>query len=398
MTKKALLMHWIVFGIVGAIALFLVLMATIVRDQPELPGQWSFHFFQQMVMKAEADRFIQEQQVKHAAWQTAPDLAKEGGFVNSPPCGMINDTALWNTKEDWNGCLPSIEENVFSLLTEKLNKQNVNKGYTSFRFSGTTLRGTSSQPGRVQSEHPFYQEYIFPQDFTIDLGYSFDEYDSLQQEAKRLVNTCQFKPNLKSCLEQNKPISWKFMSCAEERYPAFDQRQIPFCVKSSSLVLNENYQFQPVEYHFAVDFTPGQPFAIENIHAQDHPTPSTLIVSFDPSPIPVEKYTVYFIDSSYGRSLLAQPAFDWKTIPFTVVHQKIDFPTLFLKKECPPDFTFLPGGSSYYCLEQGKVTIILYHTDLQQGKSFFVLVSATANGEESALNTEIEQATMGGSV
>ena len=393
MTKKALLMHWIVFGIVGAIALFLVLIATVARDQPELPGQWSFHFFQQTVMKAGTDQLVQEQYLKQAGRQTALELAQQGGFAATAPCGMINGTALWNEKDNWNGCLPAIKENVFTLLATKLRSYSSHQ-YTSIDFSGSELWGTSSERVQIVSEQPFYQQYTLGASSRVDLEYSFDEYDSLQQEAKRLVNTCQFKPNLKSCLEQHKLVSWKFMSCTEEHYPAFEQRQIPFCVWSSSTILNQQYQFQPVEYHFAVDFTPGQPFAVENINAQDHPTPSTLIISFDQSPIPVEKYTVYFIDSSYGRSLLAQPSFEWKTVPSTIVHQKIDFPTRLSKKECPPDFSFLPGGSSYYCIEQGKVTIILYHTDLQQEKSFFILVSATANGEESALNTEIEQVTM----
>jgi hypothetical protein len=393
MNKKGVILYWVVPVVFAAIAIFLYFAAQTFADVASVQGNWALEF-SQFTIEGEEQLFFQQQLVKHAAWRAALTLARHGGFRGEDyPCGAIDNVPLWNDREEWERCTPAIKENLFSAFREYIG--NADKGYQEVGTSGTMFWGRSDQYLIVESEVPFFRRYVRSYNFSVDIGYAFEEYDTLRQQAQDLVSRCRNVRNLKSCLEQHKPPRWKFTSCDDERYRSGDV-YIPFCVESDAQVFDENYTLQPVRYHFALDFTPTTPFTVENLHAVAvaHPQQTGMVlISFDASTAPVDEYMVYYVDSEYNRELLEQETFRWDMLPSTVIHGKQSF-LVGEFQDCPAvinsvdadgtvDVTQLRAGKGYHCQER------IYLTPIVPAGEFFIMVSAVNDGKESPMNSEI---------
>ena len=90
--------------------------------------------------------------------------------------------------------------------------------------------------------------------FRANLGYDFDEYFLLQDQAKKMVNECKSAPQLQDCLQKIKPAYWKFGSCDTELFEE-KEGKIIFCIDSpGKYTVFEKGAFVPVRYKVGLDF------------------------------------------------------------------------------------------------------------------------------------------------
>ncbi|MAF99301.1 MAG: hypothetical protein CMH61_01695 [Nanoarchaeota archaeon] len=357
--KKGLVLYWIVPVVIFALILFTVIVVRTTSLQTTVGGDWAFNFLDN-VYDAEEELLVQDLLIKKSAWKTAVELSSSGGQVAESDCGTIDDINVWNKKEEW--CLPDVSTNVLNKFVEHL--EGNDKGYYDLDFTHG-FSGKSDQKDVVSNDKG---TYTYSYNFDVDLGYSFSGYDELFEKSQRFVFECRNVRDLKSCLE-DKRGNWKFTSCENEAF-RFGHVKIPFCARSSKLP--EGF----VDYSFALDFTPTTPFSLENVDAVQER--DFLVVTVD-KPTIIGDFTVYFIDSAYGRDLITSDSFDWNSVPSIVSHYKI---TMSASSLCP-DFSQMVAGAGYTCSD--KIHLAVSHSP----GNYFVMVSNTRDGKESQFNAEI---------
>lgn len=298
MNKKGALFHWLIFGILAALGFFLLLSYQPGLGEPK--GSWQLNFLTNYFFAAENDLLKIEQFAKYAAWQTALELGEKGGFNRAGPCGYLEGSPLWNQLTDWGRCLPRLPEEASLLVQEKL-KSFLPENNFKITFSGDNLIGRGEKKSLLSSE-PSYIKYTYDTSFRVALGYSFDEYEKVKEEAQSLVLKCRPDKNLKKCLEKEKPSNWKFKDCLGEKYQE-EERKVPFCVESPNKVYDVEMNLKPVRYKLALDFTPVKPFNIEEFEIHYDETNHFYELTFAPEES-AAAYRLYFTDYLYleGRS------------------------------------------------------------------------------------------------
>ncbi|MEK6951142.1 MAG: hypothetical protein AABX13_05460, partial [Nanoarchaeota archaeon] len=213
MNKRGTLIHWIIFGVLAALGLFFVLTAN-ANFGTGPKGQWHLTFLTENYLVAEKESLKLNLQAKALGQEIAQELAINGGFKVGSECGVVDGVPLWNFEEKW--CLPKPEKGVKELFLEKkrtgglhLELQEIeevgiqNNDYSSL-FFGKDGKGVQKT---IKSS---VGTYSYPITFSIDLGYSFEEYQDLLKEAAALVQDCRNKKSLPECIAEKAPANrWK---------------------------------------------------------------------------------------------------------------------------------------------------------------------------------------------
>lgn len=232
--QGALILHWTIFGILAAIGFFFIL--TIKTDLAGgVKGEWQIDFLKNNYLEAEKELLKTNIDARKIGLEIARELALKGGYIDTvSECGNLGDVPLWNkAKKD---CFPDISETLQSLAIKKL-KDETGKEFTEVGFAGILFMGQGEEK-KVISEVGVYK---YHDSFAANLGYSFDEYDILESEARAMLIKCIPAGNLASCLSF--PDNWHIESCTSPG--SISGRQIPFCVTS----------VEGIEYKFGLDFT-----------------------------------------------------------------------------------------------------------------------------------------------
>lgn len=285
MNKRGALFHWIVFGVLAAIGMFFIYTYGTGISQ-ELKGPWQLGMVN-LLYRSELDLLQLDAQARGAGWQTIALLAVNGGFVGNSPCGQGKGTRTWNNGEQW--CLPEIKKNAETIFWEKfaeLNKQ---------PFSSLTILGSRiSADGKTKTIKEgilYLQQYTYPYAFSVDLGYSFDEYDEIFAEARKLVDDCRNQKDLPTCFKKEKNERWFYgYSCLSPQELPTDRRVWTLCAKSPSGVV---IQSVPLVYSFSLDFTPTAPFSVQGITVHFDQTTSNYEITF-PYDSTADGYTLYY--------------------------------------------------------------------------------------------------------
>ncbi|MBU0727480.1 hypothetical protein KKA95_02240, partial [Patescibacteria group bacterium] len=290
MNKKGTLMYLIFLGLLIAIgALFLL------RDEIEIEikvkGEWQVDFLKENYFEAQKDLLRIDIVAKNIGTEIAFTLANKGGFTQNSECGQTNDLNLWNNQQQW--CLPTITENVITLSQEKFPSRLPNLIFSEYGFNENLFWGKGEKATIVSEQGT----YIYDTSFAVNLGYSFEEYLTLQTRAQRLVSRCRNDNDLHTCLNQEKPDYWKYTSCTEEQFSE-DNRKVPFCVQSPNLAVLPVGTFltipTPITYPFALDFTPTTTFSVESFTVTCEVESCEITM---PRNDQAELYTVHFTNS-----------------------------------------------------------------------------------------------------
>lgn len=236
MNKRGAVFHWVLFGILIALAIILSASKTGFVTT-ELKGQWPIDFLKNNYFEAQTDNLKFTVLGKEVGSITAIELGKNGGFnlTSISDCGKHKGKNLWNKVDRF--CYP---EHIQQVKSEAI-KQFKDKGVVmnEIFFAGTTFMGF----GEEQTIDNEYGKYTYKNQFLIDIGYDFNEYDILFQQASNLLVKCQGVQDLDLCLQL--PVNWYVEECGNSQ-PIVDAK-VAFCAKGSERLA--------VEHHFALDFT-----------------------------------------------------------------------------------------------------------------------------------------------
>ncbi|MBR9683403.1 hypothetical protein GOV03_02585 [Candidatus Woesearchaeota archaeon] len=253
MNKKGSLFHWIIFGIVAALGLF-VLLTTDIKVK-SLEGEWQFNFLETYYLNAEADLLKTDQEIKSLGWEAMLELGETGGSISEGKCGKVEGYNLWSTADDW--CWPDMENNFLAKVKSKLKQKLPGRSYSGIQIDGEDLVGDGEERSIVSSSFniPFldYVKYTYDTSFRVPLGFDLkQEYKGLRAEATKLMDKCEGH-GLEECVTEKKDKSWKFKDCAEEYVE--ERSKVLFCVESKHKVWSKEGTLVPIKYKFALDFT-----------------------------------------------------------------------------------------------------------------------------------------------
>ncbi len=243
MNKRGAILHWIFFGVLLAIGIFLFAgKSGYVTAGPK--AAWQLDFLQHNYLEAEKEILKTTIIGRQVGVDLAQELAQHGGFKKNeaPACGAVDSINLWNRGQQ--NCFPDVDKAISELAAAKLESQMPGKifevGYSNTFFYGK---------GPEQTIRTQYARYTFDNSFYVNLGYSFSEYNQIKQEAQFLLLQCSEKVAL--CVSEKKPAHWHYLSCTSEAVIPADITEMVFCVESP-----QGYKIngEVVEYYFGLDF------------------------------------------------------------------------------------------------------------------------------------------------
>lgn len=243
MNKKGVVIHFVLLGLLIALGTAILYLGD---WGLEPKGQWQLDFLKNNYLEAEKELFKNDIIIKQIGLEAAKELAANGGYISGTEssCGKFESVQIWFKEGEW--CFPGIKDAMTILVKSKLNQRMPNNRYSEVDFNGPFLTG-KGEKGVVSRE---LATYTFDTSFSVYLGYSFEEYQKLQEEGLRLVASCRGKENLEECLDNAKQNYWKYGSCESEEFP--DSKIVPFCVSSPGLYyINDEL----VTYGAAFDFS-----------------------------------------------------------------------------------------------------------------------------------------------
>jgi len=238
-------MHLVLLGLlIGMGTVFL--LGGLFNLGGDVKGQWQLDFLKNNYLEAEKELLKNDIIIKQVGIETAKELAANGGYLpgTESSCGKKGDVQIWFKEGRW--CFLGIKGIVADLVKIKLNQKMPANKYSDISFNGPFLTGKGEKVA-ISRE---LATYIFDTSFSVYLGYSFEEYEKIQEEGLRLVSSCHGQENLKECLDNAKLNYWKYGSCDNEEFS--DSKMIPFCISSPSLYYINN---EIVSYGVAFDFS-----------------------------------------------------------------------------------------------------------------------------------------------
>ncbi len=285
--KRGALFHWIVFGFLAALGIFLFLAWNTPAIQTE-KGSWQFGFVYDTFFPAELALLEQDVKLHSLLQETLQELAAHGGFQTTSPC------APWEGKNILGpGCFPALEEELLQLFTKKLKEKypEIETHLSEITFQETQVIGKGTRelfPTQEKKIPPSsVLKYTFNAGFSLEVKDFLLSYNKLQGEIFSLLSTCKNRQDLASCVGEEKPnlSGWNYFSCGEEQDLSSrsntEGRKISFCVERDFL------------FQFALDFSPTEVFALRSTELTYLPTPERYEISFTPD-AQAESYHIYY--------------------------------------------------------------------------------------------------------
>ena len=250
MNKKGALFHWIIFGVLAALGLFLVLTTEI--KVKELKGDWQLDFLENYYLEAEKDLLKIDQAAKYAGWQAALELGEKGEFIEKSDCGELYGYGIWNELKKW--CAVDVETVVLAKVKEKLAKSLPDKTYSEIKLKGKDLLG-KGEKNSISSTFGKHINYTYNTNFRVNLGFDIEkEYENLILEAMGLASGCRDNKSLEECIKEKRNDGWKLKDCDKEEYNE-TERKVLFCVEEGIMVYGGEGNLVPIRHKFALDFT-----------------------------------------------------------------------------------------------------------------------------------------------
>lgn len=230
--KKGGVLHWTLFGFLAVLGI--VFYISPIDLEVKEKGNWQLSFLEDNYLVAEKDLLKLNIAARENGLVVVKQLAENGGYFGiESQCGNFGSVPLWNNVEE--SCFPDIKNNAAKVAKDRLKKE-FGREFTDVGFKGNLFFGKGGQKTVTSKIGSYTYDYAF----MTDLGYSFDEYDSLEEQSRELIILCNSENDLNSCLS-NIPSNWYIGSCGESI--TVSDKKVPFCVESGE-----------VKYRFALDF------------------------------------------------------------------------------------------------------------------------------------------------
>ena len=113
-SKKGALFHWIIFGILAALGVFLFMVQT-TDVGVTTKGDWQLTFLRNYYLQGEQELLTTDQAALQLGYTMIPLLAKKAGFVQDSPCEIIDGVQYWNKGAEF--CFPEITTHLNSLFS-----------------------------------------------------------------------------------------------------------------------------------------------------------------------------------------------------------------------------------------------------------------------------------------
>lgn len=374
-------MHWIMFGVLIAIAVFFIAAKKPLTT--DIKGQWSADFLKDNYLEAEKKLLNEEVVLRNVGMEVAKELAENGGLSKDKisECETIDNVNLWNNKDKW--CLPDVLNNVNNEAGKKLKTRIPEVMFSSLEFKDKMLfvkgekKEISSKAGK----------YVYDTSTAVDLGYSFEEYEQLKEEAGKLVSACKNKKKLIECLENNKQKYWKVGSCEQgkEAYTP-NTRKMIFCVESpNNYYLISYVSFLPileiVKYKLALDFTPTNVFSVENLAAT--PEKEGYKITFDQDEM-ATAYKIYYTDWDVTSHIPNDVDYVFKNLPKDQdlrVYETILIPDA-QNLKCSDN---KEANKPYLC--NGKTMYNLVDAKIKKDIPYYLMATTIVNDKESEIGS-----------
>lgn len=367
MNKKGKIIHWLNFALIVIVVYVLISQA---GPTLQVKGSWQTGLIKDTYLEAQKDLLQQDIIVKGIGRYSVKQLAPNGGFFpnTNSSCGITdNKFQLWNKLEK--ECFPNYKKNAI-VLGEVILKEKI----PSNKFSNVIFKDTLfSAKGNKKNINTDNARYFYDTSFAVDLGYDLKEYDQLKLKSQKLLSLCRNKREYVSCIQ--KPVLWHYGSCENEQQLNAQNRVIEFCVEGISSRL-------PLNYYFALDFTPTSPFEVENVGIKYDQNTNTYEISFDYDEF-TSSYNVYFTNA------LNLVPYQGKSSEIQVLKSLGEF----LEKVTVNQQGIINDSSkcnnkeknkAYFC--NGKIFYILGNQLFIPNEEYFFTVTSNILNQESELN------------
>lgn len=219
MNKKAMILYYpILIGFVVGLAVFYV---NSIRS--DLPGETTFAgevALNQIKAAKEAQGSITyiREAAKQAVQQSVYDLGLNGGFYSRSECGSYQEYNLWTSET--NTCYPDIKKNLYLFLKDNLNYHlKINEKTSRFKDNydflikqgdnKLTVLGIPTIPIQIpisiRSGERFRREignYSIRPSFEHSFEYTFEDYETIKQNANEIALICEKEADVQKCVEQ----------------------------------------------------------------------------------------------------------------------------------------------------------------------------------------------------
>ena len=384
--KKGAVLHWAVAGILLVMAGF-ALISFNSEDLSGLKADLAYNYLSDYTYFTEKSLDLRESIIRQEAKELIVELASIGGDYTSD-CGDYERFNLWN--DDSQLCFPLAEEvfleEVKSASVERFSDGKISSSTYEYTHDDKYLLVKSNTPFRTELGEKSY--YEIPNNFAIDLDYSFDEYALLGQQAQVLLGDCSNDLALKDCLDTKMIDGWHYADCINPTYIE-DKRQVAFCVESpsSAKVYDTTLGiFIEVDYKFALDFSSSITFPIESVVDFD-PSFEMHAISF-PNRDNAQQYAIYL--TSYEDLDYFGSSGDFIGATFEgIYYESIDIALEEIDPSC--SLTSGLGAIEYTAYNCGDEIIYYVDTNLiNEEGPFYAGVTVFEDNVESNINGFIE--------
>ncbi|GEM_PF-3273527 len=404
MNKKGAIFHWIIFGVLIALAIFF--LGTQKSLNVDQKAYWSLHFLKNNYLEAEKILLSYESIERDIAKDTILELTQNGGLQKTEisACGTLQNINLWNNNNQW--CLPDAQNNFSSVAAAQLNTKLPKLKFINIQFPQNTFSAkaeTQSLHTLLLKQHnfPSDQTYFYDPSFAIELSYSLDEYTQLQSEAKLLVEKCRNTQEFTTCIELAKPAHWHTGFCepttnpkkqSNPTGPSTQDRKTIFCVQSPngySLNTGLANTKENIFYTFALDFTPSTLLPIQDTTITYLEAKDMYHFQFSQNPL-AQGYKVYYTNWLIIKDNAPGTAQDiFSTVPKdpALGFYETTFITSANLLPCVAQADAQPN-QAYLC--QNKIQYYLSNPQLKKDISYLAGITAYTDKEESLLTNFVD--------
>ncbi|MEM4248426.1 MAG: hypothetical protein QXH80_04085 [Candidatus Nanoarchaeia archaeon] len=274
-SKKALLMHWILFAFIIGFGIGMLINASLRENPTTYIGELQIKMLT-AYQKAQSEHLFIEQAAKLSAQQTAHELA-----ANATGCGYFRDYPLWNNATS--ECYPNYENQFAVILNQKLNnyfvkyKEKTNHDiplnnyeiiFAEEHIIGTPYKHLNFD---ITTKDALGNEvltglYFIKPSFNIAFDYKISEYSTIIGQAKNLVKKCSEanETELLPCIDDRisafnayptSNLKWQLGSCDGD--VKSENSYFRFCVNSSAEPFyydtkTNTATFKQLQYRFAL--------------------------------------------------------------------------------------------------------------------------------------------------
>lgn len=307
MNKKGTVIFWIIFVLIGSVGLFIVMGSKGFNTVSPLYGEWQHSFLENYVYRSAKDNLAINTKAQEILTQDTIDTSLQILSQMDLGCGKQNDIQKLNTKNKV--CIPDITTTLQTQLAQDASKELNRKVDVQIKNNLILLTTphpltqddvdslpiartqiglpsywqslTTSRPSQKQST-AYLVSYSQPLITTLPLPPVVEELNTLTTHATQLLAQCKNDPELKDCIEKNRPERWQYGDCKNQPTLNTQQRTVLFCY---------NFFNSEKKYPFAIDFSSSQSTPIIVTSAIKQNAGYFITFPYNPS---TQVYTLYY--------------------------------------------------------------------------------------------------------